>query len=446
MFISRIEKYVDSVFYPLTIAVLTFVGWVAGFALPSAILFAVFSFLPLFGKDGRSYIALILLSPTLIAKPLSFTSLSIDFIICACSIVVSIIVFTIIRRPHFRIGKMTMYLGILFVIFLLSLVINSARTHTLNYDAVWFLLSMILILLVYVLLTPLFYEKDVFTYLAECLAVLVTVLSAQIITYYLRIGYSHIGSTINLGWVQSSTMASTILVIVLPFLSMLIGKKKWIFFIPMALSLLALYQLRTVSGVICTVLIIIPLVFLTFKNFKYFPYYVIASFFVIGGVLSILLLVNDEFVNIMGNSLRYFASFFTGEIENHQLGIEYFLSAPILGTSINTLYLGETGYISLLDNTIITTLVMGGSIGLIAYIIFDIRLYILTFQVRNHERFFFLTFLICGEIIGLIDNTFYNLFFLFILLLSTACFESSNASPKLVVEQKFFNNYVNKRR
>lgn len=281
------------------------------------------------------------------------------------------------------------------------------------------------------------------------MAVLVSILAIEIFVFYGRDSFVNIGQKIDLGWVESSTMASTIFVVSLPFLSMFISKKKWVFFIPLALDIVAIYQLRTVSGLICSILVIIPLVFLTFKNYVHFPYLVIGSFFVIGIALGVLLVLNDKFLKVMGESLRYFASFFKGEIYAHKLGIDLFLEEPWLGQSINSLcgiIRPDQGYISLLDNTIITTLVMGGSIGLISYIAFLVRLYSLPFTIKSEGRYFFLAFLACASIIGLIDNTFYNLFFLFILLLTCACYESSNAQPKVVVEQNFFNRYAKKRR
>ena len=48
------KKYVDSIFFPITLGIISLIGWVLNFNIPSAIISAILCFLPLFGKDGRT--------------------------------------------------------------------------------------------------------------------------------------------------------------------------------------------------------------------------------------------------------------------------------------------------------------------------------------------------------------------------------------------------------
>ena len=370
---NKIEWFVKSIFYPISLAAIAFLGWILKFSIPSAVIFSLMSFLPLFCHDGRGYVSLILLCPTMVYRPLNFKNLDISLIIVASSIVLSVFIFTILRHPKFRLGKLTINLAVLFFVFVISLIVNSVSVEVLHLDTLWFLLCMILILLVYILLTPLFCGKDIFIYFGKSFLILVSVLAIQIFIYYGVKGVVGSSKDIELGWVQSTTMASTVLVISLPFCSMYINKKKWLAVIPMILSLVAIYVLRTESGLICSILILIPLIFLTFKGYVHYPYFVISSFFVLSALLTVMVLVNDEFIQRVGDSLRYFGDFFKGKHESHKYGIEIFLTNPWIGGSINSLNVQDAGYIKLLDNTIITTLAMGGSIGLIAYVAFAIR-------------------------------------------------------------------------
>ena len=242
-------------------------------------------------------------------------------------------------------------------------------------------------------------------------------------------------------------MASSILVITLPFISFFFSKKKWWYLPILAILISAIYQLRTVSGILCTICIIIPLIFFTFKNYKYCPYYIIFSIFVFGIALSILFFVNDTFVDVMISSLRYLSTFLKGEIPAHQLGIELFLKQPVFGPSINALsnILGvDEGYIRLLDNTVVTTLVMGGSFGLAFYFFHLVNIFTLAFKKKNPYQLFFLIFLLAVELIVLVDNTIYNLFFNFIYLFIMAAYESSTRIPDVFIEQKFFSCYLNR--
>lgn len=444
-----LQRYVDSLLYPLTLAALAFIGWVTGFSLASAIIYSLLAFLPILTKDGRGYLALILLAPTMVSDSLNFTNIDTSLIIVVASITVSIIIFLIIYHPHFYLGRLTFPLLALFLIFFISLLMAGVRGETIENESIGFLLGMTVILAIYVLLVPILFKEGAFLYFGKSMLMLCTVLSLEVITFYSKSGFSNTGSIINLGWVQSSTMASTIIVASFPFAAMNLREKKAIYLLPFLLGLISIYQLRTVSGLIATILVMIPLIFMIFRPYKYFPYYIVFTFLGFIGVLSTLALLNDAFLASMANSLRYFGRFFGGLIPTHQKGAELFVQSPFLGPSINAIagsnILDSTeGYIRLLDNTIITTLVMGGVLGLIAYLVHLINVFILIFQRKTNYRYFFLLFIIISIIIGLVDNTFYNLFFMFILFLTIGSYEASSREPRVVIEQNFFKNYTNK--
>lgn len=441
------KKYVDSIFFPITLGIISLIGWVLNFNIPSAIISAILCFLPLFGKDGRGYLSLVLLVPAMVYNPISFNNIDLGLFIFACTIVISLTLFIIIRRPKFRFGRIAISLIPLYAIFVISLIIQFSFGTPIYKESLYFLLGLFFILLFYLIFVPILYGDNVFEYFSKSLIILATLISLQVFIFYGRIGYENVGTTINIGWIQSSTMASSILVITLPFISFFFSKKKWWYLPILAILISAIYQLRTVSGILCTICIIIPLIFFTFKKYKYCPYYIIFSIFVFGIALSILFFVNDTFVDVMISSLRYLSTFLKGEIPAHQLGIELFLKQPVFGPSINALsnILGvDKGYIRLLDNTVVTTLVMGGSFGLAFYFFHLVNIFTLAFKKKNPYQLFFLIFLLAVELIGLVDNTIYNLFFNFIYLFIMAAYESSTRIPDVFIEQKFFSCYLNR--
>lgn len=450
-----IRNYTDSIIFPLSLGFLTLLGWVItfytnnqNFYWPSAILISLLAFAPLFGRDGRGYLALIILVASLISHKLNFSTIQPAFIVMISSIFLSVIIFLIVRKPQFHLGRLFFPIIGMLIIFSLSLIFDLAQGHELHRESLWFLLGMYGILILYLFIVPMLFEENAFDYLAKVVVILGTVLAIEIFCYLISTHFPLLkGEDIQLGWVQSSTMASTLLVIAIPFTCMFFKEKKIqniVYVIPLIAIVVSIFFLKTVSGLLATILIAIPLVFMVFKPYKYYPYLVISSLTILIGLSTLIFVLNDNYFNTLLNSLTYLRKFFDGAITEHQLGIEMFVQSPVLGPSINSLYdlFGSgKGYIRLLDNTVITTLVMGGSLGLICYFVHEINLYILVFQRKNPKRYFFLLFLLTGEIIGLIDNTLFNLMYMFILFLAVATYENSSRKPTITLTQNYFNYY-----
>lgn len=452
-----LRRYVDSIFFPLTLGLLALIGWTAtyftgdqSFYWAPAAIFSVLAFAPLLGRDGRGYLALIILLAPIVSSPLSFANIEPAMIVMTASTVVSVVAFLLIRRPAFHLGRLFYPIMLLLLIFAASALFDLTRGGELHRESFWFLAGMVSIFLLYLLIVPMIYEDRVFDYLSGVLAVFAGVLAVEIFCFLGR-SDSQLVSGIKLGWAQSSTMASTLLVCSLPFSCMMIKEPGWpgkLYLLPLALALAGIFLLKTVSGLLATILILIPLIFLVFRSYRYYPYLVIAALVGLIGSTALLFVFDENYFNLMLDSLAYLRSFFSGSIAEHRLGIEMFVQAPIVGPSINSLYdlFGSgKGYIRLLDNTVVTTLVMGGSLGLAAYAAHMVNLYALVFQRRNPNRYFFLLFLLISEVIGLIDNTLYNLMYMFIFFLTVASYENSSRRPQIVVRQKYFSNYANKR-
>ena len=141
------KKYVDSIFFPITLGIISLIGWVLNFNIPSAIISAILCFLPLFGKDGRGYLSLVLLVPAMVYNPISFNNIDLGLFIFACTIVISLTLFIIIRRPKFRFGRIAISLIPLYAIFVISLIIQFSFGTPIYKESLYFLLGLFFILL-----------------------------------------------------------------------------------------------------------------------------------------------------------------------------------------------------------------------------------------------------------------------------------------------------------
>ena len=115
-------------------------------------------------------------------------------------------------------------------------------------------------------------------------------------------------------------------------------------------------------------------------------------------------------------------------------------SNPIIGRSIISLA-NDNGTVTLTKNTILSTMVLGGVFALIAFIVYEIKLYMLCLKKESQDKWLFFLMLLFVEIIGIIDNTIYNLYILIFILTVLSCYQMSNRQLDIIVHSDYYEKF-----
>ena len=407
VFLTGLRKYVSSFFFLLTLAFLSFLIWFlpAPYLWVPASLFLCCCFLPLLAFDGRAYIPLIF-----------FLAVS--------------------DREPIGIDRIPPYLFAAGGCIFLSYLINAVRVQQAEGTGILFLVFFFVFLLLYIFFNTVLNREDTNLYFACNVAVLAVLISLQV---FLDFAFNErtIGdSSFNLGWSYTSQTASTLLSLSLPFFTMLIARKKYLA-IPFELFVLsAIVVLSVDSSLLVVLFFLLPLLLLGFRSYvKAFPYLAL-SFVVVLGLLFVFLLVYVP--QFQSRVLLALSSLNLGNTrpdyrqDLFETAIAGFLKYPAFGASISSM-VSPSGVVILSSNTVLSTLSMGGSVGLLFFALYEFWLYFTSAKKASDARWLFLLFLLEVDFIGLIDNTIYNLLVFLFLLLAYSCYQISDRQDDILV-------------
>lgn len=443
----RIKEFTGSEIFQIVIAVLSILIWMMpGDNLPwiFASFYILFSFFPLFASDGRAYMPLIFFVTITVSSKVSFVTLPVYLYVIGGTTFLSIVLFLILKKLPMKKGELSVPIGLLFVVFVISYLVNAVRDGRVERTGLLFLLSLFFVLLIYILFNTCLKREDTILYFARTVALLAVAVAIEIVLYQIRHGFLIGDLNFNLGWAYTSQTASTILCLSLPFFGMIIARRKfaWIFWL--ILVIYAIIVLSTDSGLLVLMAATIPLILLSFRSYgKAYPYISVCMICAIGLVFVVLMILNDEFSRrvIMALSSLNLGDPNSPRAELFERGINAFLESPAFGMSISVLSDIEHGTVMLCSNTVISTLAMGGAFGLFFFVIYEVVLYVTTFQKKAKEKWLFFLFLLIFETIGLVDNTLYNIFILLYALLAYSCYQISDRRDDVVVHDSYYRDY-----
>lgn len=444
-FRERIAIFVNSLFYPVLIALLAFFCWLLStqFGWIPLLFYIVLCFLPLFSSDGRGYLPLLLFSLIITDKDIHFKGgIPYTMILSISFFFLSVILYIIIHKPGMVKGKLFYPLLILFSIFLISYFYCVASKRIFGSTGILYLIGFFCILVVYVLINSTLGKEDTLPYycmslcsisVAAALEVSVTLLQESILDFA--------SPSFTLGWSYTRETVSTFLMLSIPFFSILIHRKKVGWFIPELFVFINLILLSTDSGLLSLMLFAIPYILFTLKDFsRHSPYYVMFTLLAIGIVFGILMGVNVSFNERIVRAVTRL-NFFSDEIiDFYRPATKNFLDNPVLGSSMQSL-VKDNGTLTLANNTLLTTAELGGSFGLVAFVYYEFRQYQLVLNKDSAEKWFLFLFLLNVDWIGLIDNTIYNIAILLILVTAMSTYQQSNRPDDLLIHEGFYQDF-----
>lgn len=447
---DKLTTYVASIFYPLTLAVLAFLTWL----LPSfgpwfpAILFGVLSFLPIITKDGKGYLPVILFMILMSNKDISFDTIPIYLYLLASAELVSLILFIILRKPNYQKNYIFYILLCIFFIALISYLHDSIKDGFTGETGIFYLLSLFVISVLYLLLSIIIGKGESLQYLCKTVIFFAFIICAQIFVYGLKNQFKIDAASFTLGWSYTIQTASTLLCLSLPFFGILMSKKRLLWAIGIIPVFIAILFLSADSGLLALIIFFIPITLLVLRNTgKNYPYFALLTLVLLIAVFGVLMGVSKTFnervitavstLNIFNEPAEWRNTLFHTSVEN-------FLAAPVLGPSLNALIL-DNGQMLLSSNTILTTMSIGGSFALIAYFLLEVRIYYVCLKKDTEDKWLFLVFLLMVEIIGLIDNTIYNVAILLFYLIMFTGYQMSNRPEDVVIHEDFYLYYNQER-
>jgi hypothetical protein len=445
--VDQTKKYLASFFFPLTLAVLAVLIWTfsQAWVIVFVVIFCLMTFLPLLAEDGRSYLPLLLFAFIMTNVKISFATIPIYLYFVSACLMLSLILYLILHRVPFRRGDLLLTMAVLFVWFFISYLYNSSKQGLADETGIFYLVSFFIALVLYSLLSTVLGKGGVLPYFSETVVLLSLSIVAELFIYYFRNGFEIAPVSFSLGWSYTSQTASTLLCLALPFYGILIYNKKIVWIIPEALTITSIILLSADSGLLCLIFMIIPLILLTFRSYgKFYSYISLVSIVAIGITFAVLLAVNTRFNARVMTAIQSLSLFDESAVWRKTLfeeAIKNIKTNPYVGTSISS-FTNSDGTLTLASNTILTTMVLGGSIGLVFYVIFEIRLYYLCLRKQTPDRWLFFLFLLVIELIGLIDNTIYNMMILVFFLTANACYQMSNRPEDVLIHEEDYRTYV----
>lgn len=440
-----LHSYLYSIYFPLTIALLAYLTWVtpSAYSWPFILLYFAFSFLPLIGDDGRGYLPLIFYCIIIVNKDIHFIGgIPFTLIFSMIVICVSLIIFIIIKK-YSMITEVLFFLFLaLFMVFLISYFVSIFNDGITNRTGILYLLTFLFMLIIYSLLRSVLGREETMKYLANTIVCFSVAVSCQIFTEMLRTGsYLFASASFTLGWSYTKDTASTFLLLTLPFQCMFIKDKKYLYIIPIIITLLSIIYLSNSSGLTTLLIFAIPLVILTLKNYgKAFPYLTTFVLMVFLSTIGILFGLNQTFSDRVITSLNSF-NLLNNDVQSKFIPYwNSFIEKPIIGSSI-TSFIKDDGTATLASNTILSTLNMGGIIGLVIFLLIEIFQYKIIITKKNEDKWLILVFLLMIELVGIINNTIYNIAILAFYFATLAVFQQTNRPDDVIMHDEFFNNY-----
>lgn len=437
------KRYLSSIFFPLTLMVLSFLIWILPFvgSVILAIVFSLLSFLPLLSDDGRGYIPLLIAPIIMTNQDINFSAIPFYLYIVAGSVLVSMILRIVLYKLEFKRGDLMVTLAVLFGIFLISYFYNSAYNGIADSSGLFFLLGFFGVLIIYVLLSIVLGKNETMSYLSRTIAIFALAISAEILVYYIRNGFDFAPDGFSIGWSYTAQSASTLLILSLPFFSIMIADKKPFWFIGQIVVIFFIIALTADSGILALLFAFIPLVLLTYRSYgKLYPYIVILLLVGIGTTFIVMLATSERFntrVMTALQSLNFFNEKDEVRASLYSSAVDSFKLNPVIGTSVST-FSSQSTTLVFPKNTFLSVAVLGGLFGFIAYVFYEINLYVVCLKKKSPEKWLFFTFLLLLELIGLIDNTITNLSILLVFLVCNAVYQMSDRPDDVIVHEDDF--------
>ena len=438
----KITAFNDSIIYVITLALLTFFIWFtpSPYNIIFGVIYCLISFTPLLVKHGKNYLPLFIFIIPMASGEFAFNSIPHYFYFILSSIFLSMILKIIIYKIPIRKGDLSIPFLALIIVFLFSFIFNIvASKDSSSTVVVLYLVSLLFLILGYLFISTTLGSYESISYYSKCVVILSYVIGLEILVYSIKNNFYSI-ENISLGW-GDSPLVSLILCFTIPFYSIIISNRKnwyYVFLLIPILSLIVLLVSNT--GILFLMFLLIPLLLITFKPYgKIYPYislFSVASFTI---AFSLLLVFNDVFTSHIFDVFRNLFFLEGTEIQNHintYSVLRHISDNYVIGTSISSMYFNNE--IVFANNTILSTLVLGGFIGLGAYVIYEIFLYFIWFKKKSDHKFIFLIFLLTVEITGILSNSFYNLLSVLFILVSNACYQNSSRPDDVPIHNDFY--------
>lgn len=446
--LDEIRKYLSSVFYPITIALLAFLTWIAPdplVYLPTSF-YALACFLPLLGKEGKCYLPLFLFEIVLPNNVSGLNGIPGEVLLTGIALILSCIVFLAINKPKLVKGELFFSLLILVSTFLVSYLYNMIKDGSKDYRGILYITALYLLILLSIFFFTVLGRGETLPYLSHSIACLDVIITLQVILAIVlnKQAAPLEWKSFSLGWALNSSTASTILCLSLPFLAMNTAKKKYSAIAVVLCNIVGILLISSSSGLICLLLSIVPIIFLSFRTYaNKYPYLVLISLIVTGSILSLLIGLNHTANTNIINSLKALnplSDIPEGRWAMYQNAISMFKENPFFGPSIASMT--KDGTITFSSNTVLTTMTFGGSLSLFAYVIFEINLYYISLKKKTSERLLFLVFLLQLNLIGYVGDSIYLIPVFLFLMIANAVYQTSNRPNDAIVHQEFFDHFV----
>ena len=442
---ENLVRMINSIVFPIILATLSYFAWVI--PNPWSWLFVSFYFIlvffPLVSEDGRGYLPLFFFPLVFSSELLQLsTGLPVSLILSYSFFLVSLILYIIIHRPKMVTGSLFFSLLALYLVFLISFVYSTITTKSFGKTPVLYLICFFLVLTIYTLVSSVLGKKETMPYYAYTIAIFGIAIALETITRLLSVsGFHFAAEDFSIGWANTKEIVSTVLTLTLPFYCILINRKKGYWSIPLIFIIATLIFLSTDSGLLSLILFSIPLVILSLRNYgRAFPYYTLFVLLSIGITIGVLMGVNQDFNNRVVKAVTSVNLFDPFAHEELTLAFKSFTSNIILGPSIASLTISD-GFIQFTNNTVVSTLQMGGLVGFGAFIIYEILAYFQVVQKKAQEKWFIFIFLLMVEFIGLLSQTIYHIGILSFVLITLSVYRQSNRPEDVVIHDLYYEKF-----
>lgn len=446
--LDETRKYLVSAFFPITIGVLSLLCWLlpGNWVYFPAVFYALICFLPLISKEGKCYLPLYLFLIILPNSPLLLNGIPGEVLLTGIALILSSILFLILRKPKLKKGELFYPLLSLTTVLLISYLYNMIKDGSNDFRGILYILAFYSLLILSIFFFTTLGNEESLPYFSSTVSALDAIIVSEVIVslFYDNSTTPLVWSTFRLGWTMNGTTACTLLTLSLPFLSMNIAKKRYQTIAISLYTILGILLISSYSALIALLFSIVPLIFLSFRTYgNKYPYLVLTSLVLTGTVLILLIgfnkTANANILNAL-KSLNPIADIPEGKVSFYRESIEEFFKNPVLGISTAGRVQND-GTISFSGNSILTSLVFGGIFALLAFLFFDIYIYVISMKKKTSERMFFLVFLVMQDVIGYLNDTLYLIPVFLFYLLAVIVYQMSNRPQDTVVHQDFFENY-----
>lgn len=448
-FLEKSKKYLSSIFFPLSIALVSFLIWIT--PVPYNWIFVtfyiVFSFFPLILKEGKTYIPLLLFSFISVNEGYTFTTIPVILITLLSAISISICTFIFIHKCRFAKGDLLIPLIGLIITLFISYIFNSIEMSTMISEGMLYILFLFLSVLAYIFLSTILGQGESITYLSWSLVSMCIIIYLQVFVFFVTNNYDLVTDNFNLGWSTNKDIATFFLLTSIPFIITLINQKKHFYLIPLFLNILFIILLASDAGILSLIFFIIPIVLLTFRGYKrIYPYISLSILTIFIVTFALLIIYNKSFNERVLSAIKTLLFFNEPNKVLNDLfknSFEAVKANPYVGKSISFYIYTKSNLELLSSNTYLTTLVLGGSLSLIAYFFLDVSIFIRCLTKKEKGKYLFLLYLIMFEFIGLITNTLYNLQIFNFFLTCNCVYLMSNRPDDAIIHTGYIDNKMN---